>query len=98
MPEAIEEREAAWGGRMIEVRVRFWTNDLSTGKGKVRPKHAWTSGVVRIEKNEAHGIAPGEPYPFNGLFELHDIIGRVLVANKIRLHPSTRDRKVLTSE
>ncbi len=46
MPEAIESREAAHGKKMVEVKVRFWTNDLADGKGKIRPKHAWGAGVA----------------------------------------------------
>ena len=41
MPDDVETREAAHGKRMLEVRVRFWTNDLAEGKGRIRPKHAW---------------------------------------------------------
>jgi hypothetical protein len=36
--------------RMIEIKLRFWTNGFATRKGYVRPKHAWSSGVVRIEQ------------------------------------------------
>jgi hypothetical protein len=41
--EEIESREAAQGERMIEVKLRFWTNDLAA-RGNVIPKHAWTRG------------------------------------------------------
>jgi len=55
--------EAKHGKKMIEVSLRFWTNDISEEPGKVIPKHAWTSGVVRIQGNESHGIVPGSPLP-----------------------------------
>ena len=34
MPERLEAREAVHGQRMVEVRVRFWTNDIAKEKGK----------------------------------------------------------------
>ena len=80
--------EAAWGERMIEVRVRFFTNGIAAGKGQVRARHAWTSGVVRLERNEAHGIAGGEPIPFNSMLELPAVIERPLIRDKIKLHAS----------
>jgi hypothetical protein len=32
--------EAKHGKKMIEVSLRFWTNDISEEAGKVIPKHA----------------------------------------------------------
>jgi hypothetical protein len=48
MPERIETRVAREGEKMIEVRVRFWTNDLAEGPNRVRPKHAWASGASDV--------------------------------------------------
>ena len=47
---------------MIEVKVRFWTNDLADGKDRIRPKHAWGSGVVRMapERLARHLSAPAD--------------------------------------
>jgi hypothetical protein len=53
MPTA---RTAAPGEKMIEIKIRFWINDLADEPGKVRPKHAWCSGVVRMERNNTHGV------------------------------------------
>ena len=61
MPESIESREAKHGSKMIEVKVRFWTNDLAEEKGRIRPKHAWGSGVVRIARNDSHGSSRCRP-------------------------------------
>jgi hypothetical protein len=77
------------------VKVRFWTDTLA-GKGKISPKHAWTAGVVRIEGNEAHGIKPHRPRPFNSLMEIPDAIERVLTRHGIVLHASGKMRKYLT--
>jgi len=92
MPESVEAREAAHGQKMIEIRVRFWTNDLAGGKGKVLPKHGWGAGVVRLEKNPAHGIAGGEPIPFNSLLELPWRIEQLLRGSGIVLHLVGRER------
>jgi hypothetical protein len=58
-------RKAAKGERMVEIKIRFWTNDLANGKGSVLPKHAWPGGAVRMERNETHGIKPKRPRVFN---------------------------------
>ena len=94
--EGLEAREAKHGQRMVGVKVRFWTDDIVLGKGKILPKHAWTSGVVRIERNEAHGILPDQnPVPFNSILEIGEAIAQVLIGYEIVLHPSRRDRKFI---
>jgi hypothetical protein len=35
MKENVESLEAKQGERMIEIKVRYWTNDLSGTKGKI---------------------------------------------------------------
>jgi len=82
--------EAKHGKKMIEVSLRFWTNDISEDHGKVIPKHAWTSGVVRIQGNESHGIVPGNPLPFHSLLDIGSVIEKVLLNHGIVLHPSTK--------
>ena len=71
--EAVAALEAKYGERMIEVKVRFWTNNIAEGDGNVLPKHAWTSGIVRIERNATHGIKPEKPVPFNSLLEVGSV-------------------------
>ena len=85
-------REAKHGERMIEVKIRFWTDTLAP-RGKVIPKNAWTSGVVRIESNKTHGIKPLPPVPFNSLLDVGAAIEKVLMAHGITLHPSRKMRK-----
>lgn len=89
------ERTADRGERMIEVKLRFWTNDIAEGDGKVRPKHAWSSGVVRMERNQTHGIKPKNPRPFHSLLDVGAVIERVLVQHGIQLHPSRQMKKYL---
>jgi hypothetical protein len=88
-------REAAHGQKMIEIKLRFWTDSIAE-KGKIVPKHAWTSGVARIERNGAHGIDPGKPIPFNSLMEMGQAVEQVLIDHGVTLHPSRRDRKYIT--
>jgi hypothetical protein len=93
-PESdISAQEARLGQKMIEVKVRFWTNDISPEKGKINPKHAWSSGVVRIESNPSHGIVPGNPKPFHSLLDVGSVIEKVLIEQGIVLHPSKKMAK-----
>ncbi|MCG3150642.1 MAG: hypothetical protein PCFJNLEI_04131 [Verrucomicrobiae bacterium] len=81
------------GERMIELKVYFWTNNIAKGKGRVLPKHAWSSGMVRIEPNDAHGIVGRKPKPFHTLLDLGTTIQNVLIQNGIILHPGRRMEK-----
>ena len=89
----LEAREAKHGEKMIEVKVRFWTNDLTDEKGKILPKHGWSSGEVRIKANSSHGIKPQDFALFNSLMDLPVAIENVLVQHGITLYPSTRMKK-----
>lgn len=80
---------------MIEVRVRFWTDDIADGKGKIVPKHGWTGGVVRIATNKAHGVTAAPPLPFNSLAELPAAIEKVLAQSGVKLHLTGKARKVI---
>lgn len=91
----IAAKEAKHGQKMIEVKVRFWTDDMAAEKGKVIPKNAWTSGVVRVERNEAHGIKPSAPVPFNSLLDLGSSIEKVLIDQGVVLHPSRKMKKYI---
>jgi hypothetical protein len=79
--------------RMIEIKLRFWTNNIARGKGYIRPKEAWSGGVVRIERNATHGIRPTSPKPFHSLLDVGAVVEKVLIAHGITLHPSKRMRK-----
>jgi hypothetical protein len=84
-------------GRMIELKVRFWTNDISPKKGKVDPKHAWTSGVVRMQTNALHGIASQRPVLFHSLLALGAAIEKTLKQQGIVLHTSRREKSYLAA-
>jgi hypothetical protein len=85
-PDGADAREAKHGEKMIEVKVRFWTDDLAGSHDKVIPKHAWTAGVIRIERNGSHGIVPGKPITFNSLLDMGSAIEKVLKNQGIVLH------------
>ena len=87
--------EAQHGEKMIEVKIRFWTNDI-VEEGKVLPKHAWASGVVRMESNKTHDIKPLAPKPFHSLLDLNAVIEKVLIEHGVVLHPSPRMEKYLS--
>ena len=93
-----DEREAEHGEKMIEIKIRFWTDSIAEQSGKIRPKHAWSGGVVRIERNDAHGIIPQKPVPFNSLMELPSVIEKVLIAHGITLHISRRMQRYFDND
>jgi hypothetical protein len=88
--------DAKYGERMIEVKVRFWTNDIAEGRGRIVPKHAWASGVVRVKGNRAHGIRPAGVVRFRSLLDLPGAIEKVLIDHGVELHTSVRMRKYLS--
>lgn len=90
MPRRVK---ASTNERMIEIKLRFWTNGIAKGAGYVAPKNAWSSGVVRIERNKTHGIKPGSPKPFHSLLDVGSVIERVLIGHGIMLHPSKTMKK-----
>jgi hypothetical protein len=96
--DEVASLEAKHGQKMIEVKVRFWTNDISKEQGKINPRHAWSSGVVRIERNPTHGIKPCSPRPFHSLLDVGGVIERVLIEHGIVLHPSRTMRKYTAQE
>jgi hypothetical protein len=88
-----EELEAAHGEKMIEVKLRFWTNDIAKEEGKVLPKNAWAAGVVNVERNKTHGINPGPPLPFHSLLDVGAVIEKAIISHGITLHPSKKMTK-----
>jgi hypothetical protein len=67
--------EANQGEKMIEVKLRFWTNEITPEHGKgIIPKHAWTAGVIRMERNKSHSIVPENPRPFHSLLDIGAVV------------------------
>ena len=101
MPETrdLVSLEAKQGEKMVEVKIRFWTNNIAPGEDKVFPKHAWASGVVRIERNKSHGIEPTAPVPFHSLLDVGVAIEKVLIRHGVILHAPRQMKKYFdTSE
>ena len=94
----VVSQEAKQGEKMIEIKLRFWTNDIAQEQGKVIPKNAWTAGVARIERNKSHGIEPSKPLPFHSLLDVGAVIEKVLIEHGVVLHPSTKMRKYFSGE
>ena len=90
-------QKAEQGERMIEIKVRFWTNSIASRKGYIIPKHAWASGVVRMEKNKAHGIEPKKPALFHSLMDIPAVMEKVLINHEIVLYPTRKMRKYFDS-
>lgn len=86
-------KEAVHGKKMIEIKVRFWTDNIADTEGKIIPKHCWDSGVVRISANDSHGVKPLSPYPFNSLPEILPNIEKVLKNHGIKLYLGRKSRK-----
>lgn len=81
--------------RMIEIRLRLWTDSIAGRKGYVVPKLAWSSGTIRMERNETHGIKPNKARPFNSLLDLGVVIEKLLIAQGITLRPSKRMKRYI---
>jgi|SRR5271165_4372851 len=92
----VAARVAKHGEKMIEVRIRFWTDDIAPEPKTVIPKHALTSGVVDIRRNAAHGIAPGKSKPFNSLLDVGAAIEQTLKESGIVLHVSGGMKKYIS--
>lgn len=87
--------KATQGEKMIEIKLRFWTNDIAPEKGTVLPKNAWAAGVVRIERNNTHGIEPKSPKPFHSLLDVGAVIEKVLIEHNVVLHPGKKMQKYI---
>ena len=94
MPEDTQSREAQHGEKMIEVRLRFWTDSIAP-EGQIVPKHALTSGIVRMEANKSHGISGKKSQVFHSLMDIGAIVEKVLLANGVVLHPSRKMKKYI---
>lgn len=88
---------AAANEKMIEVRLRFWTNNLADRPSdrRVLPKHAWDTGTAEMTTNKTHGIQSQDPVPFNSMMEIPRAVEKVLLQHGVKLHPGNRSRKLI---
>src|SRR5437867_1460587 len=93
-----EARAAKHGEKMIEVRLRFWTDDIAAKKGEIIPKHAWGSGMINIERNAAHGLTPTKWLAFNSVSEIPAVIEKCLIENGVKVIASRKMKKYSLAE
>jgi hypothetical protein len=86
---------AKHGEKMIEIRVRFWTEKIAKGEN-ILPKHCWDCGEVVVTRNASHDITPKKSVKFNSIFELNKKIETVLAENEIKLHIGSKLSKILS--
>jgi hypothetical protein len=98
MPDTLNSKQARQTEKMIEIRIRLWTNDIAATKGEIVPKHAWDSGVVFLERNQSHEIQPSNPKPFHTLLELPSVLEKLFIKHGIQLHPSRQTRKYFVAK
>jgi hypothetical protein len=85
------EVRAPHGDKMIEIKLRFWTNNIASEGEMIVPKHAWDFGMVRMERNDAHGIKASKgPKPFHSLQDAMRVVEEVLIEYGIKLHHSPK--------
>lgn len=88
-------KAAKHGEKMIEVRVRFFTNAIAGKKDAILPKHAWDWGMIAMDSNESHGIKPRRPLPFHSILELQSVLAKVLVEHGVTLHRGSVLKKLI---
>ena len=97
-PAAIETRAAKHGQKMLEVRVRFWTDDIAGKKGEIIPKHARGSGMINIDRNDAHGLTPEKWLAFNSMAEIPAVLEKCLIENGVKIISSRKMKKYKLAE
>jgi hypothetical protein len=90
---ATPSRKANRNEKMVEITLRFWTNDIAANKGEIVPKHLWDAGMLALSRNKSHGIEPGKPTPFHSLMELPAAIEKEFIRQGIQLHHARVSRK-----
>ncbi len=90
-------KKAGHNEKMIELRIRLWTNDIAETKGEIVPKHSWDSGMIYMQRNASHGIEPKNPRPFHSAMGLTAAIEKVLIEHGVYFHPSRTTRKYFST-
>ena len=92
-----DEKKAIHGKKMIEIKVRFWTDGIAEVEGNIVPKHCWDSGVVRASRNDSHEITSYEPIHFDSLPEILPKIEEVLKQSNIKIHHGRKSKHYITA-
>ena len=83
-------------GKLVSETLRFpqrFPSDAAPRTTPPRPRHAWTSGMVALQRNDAHELQGGDPMPLNSMLELPAVIEKLLIRDKVKLHASDRMRR-----
>lgn len=78
--------KAVHGEKTIEVKLRFWTNNIAETEGDIEPGHCWAFGAVIVPKNSSHGIGGGEPVHFGSLMKMAAAIEQAMIDAGITVH------------
>lgn len=89
-----KSKPAVQGEKMIEIRIKFFTNNIAKQKGNIIPKNCWDSGMIVMERNTLHDIRPNTPKPFPSLSALQADIEKVLIQHGINMRHSNRSKKL----
>jgi hypothetical protein len=92
MSHAGPPEKAPLGEKMIEVKVRFFTDGLAPD-GQILPRHGYAAGEVRVTRNPSHDIRPGEPVMFNSMAEMPYAVEKTLRDHNIKIELSSRERR-----
>jgi len=89
------EVRSTHGKKTIEVRLRFFTDDLAQQDGHIVPKHCWSIGGASMPVNEDHGIESRQTVLFNSIAAILPAIEELFSANGIQDPPWTDREEVL---
>lgn len=80
---------------MVEVRVRFWTNNLpkTTQDGKSPNALAWESGMCYVVTNKELNVPSSGPVAWNGLEDLARAVAKATALSSIATVKYGRVRK-----
>lgn len=87
------EKKVPHGQKMIEVRLRFWTNAIAKKKDHIVPKHCWDHGTLYIVENEGHEVKHRWK-AFRSLTEVSRVIEKLLQEDGITIHHGRYTRGV----
>lgn len=83
------------GEKMIELRVRLWTDEIAEVDGAIVKKHCWDYGTVSMLQNDSHGIEPQGDTHFHSIMDLTGVVAEVLARHGVRMHVGPKSAKTL---
>ena len=86
--------KAKKGEKTIEVRIYFFTNNISKKKGEINQKECWESGRVMVTPNKSHGIKSKRAETFSSVSSLTRTIEKVLISQNIKIHPGKQTKQL----